>query len=260
MQFTTTGRLWLGLAALSLVSPCVRAESLDVMISGGFNAAYHVLQQRYASASGNTVTTTRGPSMGATPEAIPNRLARGEQADVVILVGYALDSLIAQGLVDPASRTDLADSRIGMVVRAGHPLPDISTVQAFRQVLLGAESIAYSESASGVYVENELLKKLDIEAAVKPRAHMVRKVPVAQLVAEGKYEFGFQQVAEILPVPGVTFVARIPEPVQSVTRFAAGIPTHARHPEAARKLIALLASPQAQDAVVTSGLDSLPHP
>jgi molybdate transport system substrate-binding protein len=242
----------------ALAACAADAEQIDVMNSGGFTAAYKALQPRYEAASGDTLATVWGPSMGKAPEAIPNRLARGESADVVIMVGYALDQLIAEGKVDRASRTELADSRIGLVVRNGHAKPDISTVAALRQTMLQADSIAYSDSASGMYIERELLKKLDIEAAVKPKAHMVQKTPVAAVVAEGRYELGFQQVSEILPVPGATFVARLPEAVQSVTRFAAGIPVGARHPQAARRLLDFLASPQAQDAVTGSGLDPVP--
>ncbi|WP_377703542.1 substrate-binding domain-containing protein [Pseudoduganella sp. UC29_71] len=242
----------------ALAATAAGAEQIDVMNSGGFTAAYKALQPRYEAASGDTLVTAWGPSMGKSPEAIPNRLARGEPADVVIMVGYALDQLIAEGKVERASRTELADSRIGLVVRNGHAKPDISTVAALRQAMLQAESIAYSDSASGVYIQRELLKKLDIEAAVKPKSHMVQKTPVAVLVAEGKYELGFQQVSEILPVQGATFVARLPEPVQSVTRFAAGIPVGARHPQAARRLLDFLASPHSHDAVVGSGLDLVP--
>ncbi|MYM81054.1 solute-binding protein [Duganella sp. FT50W] len=248
---------WLSLACV-LSIPAVHAEPVQVMNSGGFSAAYKALQPEYERSSGDTLSTAWGPSMGESPQSIPNRLARGEPADVVIMVGYALDRLIAQGVVDPASRTDLADSRIGMVVRAGAYAPDISTVDALKQAMLQAESIAYSDSASGVYIERELLKKLDIEAAVKPKAHMVEKTPVGQLVAQGRYALGFQQVSELKPVAGVQLVGRLPEAVQSVTRFAAGVPFAAKHPEAGRKLIKFLASPQALPAVVASGMDPLP--
>jgi molybdate transport system substrate-binding protein len=193
--------------------------------------------------------------MGKAPEAIPNRLQRGEPADVVIMVGYALDELIKQGRVIAGSRVDLADSRIGMAVRSGAVKPDISTVAGLKSALLGAQSIAYSDSASGVYIEHELFKKLGIDEQVKPKAHMIQKTPVAALVAGGQYELGFQQVSEILPVQGVDFVARIPEQVQSITTFAAGIPVGARHPDAARALIRYLASPEARADVIKSGLD-----
>ena len=226
-----------------------------VMNSGGFSAAYKALQPAFEKASGQHLVTAWGPSMGQSPDAIPNRLARGEQADGVILVGYALDALVAKGLVQPGSRVDLADSRIGMVIKAGAPRPDISSVDALRATLLAARSIAYSDSASGVYVERELFRKLGIEDQVKGKATKVQQTPVAQKVAAGDYELGFQQVSEILPVAGIEFVGRIPESVQSVTTFAAGIPVGAPNPQGARALISFLAAPQARDEIVRSGLD-----
>ncbi|MDZ3991945.1 substrate-binding domain-containing protein [Pseudomonas sp. Teo4] len=234
-----------------------QAENLRVMTSGGFTAAYKVLGPTFAQASGNTLDTVLGPSMGKAPEAIPNRLARGEKADVVIMVGYALDELIRQGKVDPASRVELADSRIGLVVRAGAHKPDISTVEGLKKTLLDAKSVAYSDSASGVYIENQLFKRLGIEDQLKPKATMVPKIPVGTVVASGDYQLGFQQVSELLPVPGVSFVAKLPEAVQSVTRFAAGIPVDAQHPTQAKALLQYLASPAVQAQVQATGLDSV---
>ena len=195
--------------------------------------------------------------MGKAPEAIPNRLARGEKADVVIMVGYALDDLIKQGKVDPASRVELADSRIGLVVREGAPKPDISSVDGLKKTLLDAKSVAYSDSASGVYIEEQLFKRLGIEDQLKPKSKMIPKIPVGSVVATGDYQLGFQQVSELLPVPGVSFVAKIPESVQSVTRFAAGIPVGAQHPAQAKALLDYLASTAAQPDVKATGLDSV---
>lgn len=247
--------------ALALAACCSLAQAADltVMTSGGFTAAYKRLGPQYAAKSGDTLTTVLGPSMGKAPQAIPNRLARGEHADVVIMVGYALDELIKQGKVDPASRVELADSRIGMVVKQGAPKPAIATAAQFKQTLLAAKSVAYSDSASGVYVENELYKKLGIQPQMAPKSTMVERLPVAEQVAKGEYQIGLQQVAELLPVPGVTFVGKIPEELQSVTRFAAGIPVGAEHPAEARQLLDYLASPGAQADVRASGLDSVPR-
>jgi molybdate transport system substrate-binding protein len=251
------------LAALSLtalaLTPVAQAEELKVMTSGGFTAAYKQLGPQYAAASGDTLETILGPSMGKAPEAIPNRLARGEHADVVIMVGYALDELIKQGKVDPASRVELADSRIGMVVKQGASKPAINTDAQLKDVLLKARSVAYSDSASGVYIEKELFKKLGIQEQAGPKGKMIERIPVASVVANGDYEVGFQQVAELLPVPGVTFVGKIPEDVQSVTRFAAGIPRNAEHPQQAKALLEYLASPKAQTVVQATGLDSVPR-
>lgn len=231
------------------------AEQIDVMNSGGFSAAYKALRSKFEAASGHTLNTAWGPSMGKSPEAIPNRLARGEAADVVIMVAYALDDLIKQGVVDPASRTELADSRIGMVVRAGAPLPDISTPEKLKQVLLAARSIGYSDSASGVYIERELFARLGVAEQVGHKARMIEKTPVAALVANGDIEIGFQQVSELLPVTSVALAGRLPESLQKVTVFAAGVPVEARHPLEGGALIAYLASAAARDEVRASGLD-----
>lgn len=250
---------------ISLVLSCValsataQAEALNVMTSGGFTAAYERLGPEYAVSSGDTLNTILGPSMGKAPEAIPNRLERGEPADVVIMVGYALDELIKQGKVDPASRVELADSRIGMVVRQGAAKPSIGTDAELKNALINARSVAYSDSASGVYIEKELFKKLGIEQQLAPKSKMIERIPVASVVAKGDYEVGFQQVAELLPIPGVTFVAKIPEDVQSVTRYAAGIPVNAEHPQQAKALLNYMASPKAQATVQSTGLDSVPR-
>jgi molybdate transport system substrate-binding protein len=235
----------------------VQAADLHVMSSGGFTAAYKLLGPKFAESTGNMLDTALGPSMGKSPEAIPNRLQRGEPADVVIMVGYALDDLIKQGKVIPNSRVELADSRIGMVVRDGAPKPDIGSEAALKETLLHARSIAYSDSASGVYIERELFTRLGIEEQVKTRAKMIPKIPVASVVATGDYEVGFQQVSELLPVKGAAYVGKIPESMQSVTRFAAGIPVGAQHPKEAKALLDYLASPAVQAEVRSTGLDSV---
>ncbi|EUC13922.1 hypothetical protein PMI06_007126 [Burkholderia sp. BT03] len=245
------------LVAMSTAAANVQAADLHVMSSGGFTAAYKLLGPRFASATGNTLDTALGPSMGKSPEAIPNRLERGEPADVVIMVGYALDDLIKEGKIVPGSRVELADSRIGMVVREGAAKPDIGSAEALRQTLLHARSIAYSDSASGVYIERELFKRLGIEDQVKPKAKMIPRIPVASVVANGDYEIGFQQVSELLPIKGATYVGKIPESLQSVTRFAAGIPIGAQHPKEAKTLLDYLASPEVQPEVKSTGLDSV---
>ncbi|MBV4540419.1 substrate-binding domain-containing protein [Pseudomonas vlassakiae] len=244
-------------AALLAGCSLAQAAELTVMTSGGFTAAYQQLGPKYAAQSGDTLVTVLGPSMGKAPEAIPNRLARGEHADVVIMVGYALDELIRQGKVDPASRVELADSRIGMVVKQGQPKPQIGTPDQLKQTLLAAKSVAYSDSASGVYIKTQLYKKLGIEDRLVGKSTMVERIPVASQVAQGTYELGFQQVAELLPVPGVTLVGKIPESLQSVTRYAAAIPKGAEHPAEAKKLLQYLASPAAQPDVRATGLDSV---
>jgi molybdate transport system substrate-binding protein len=247
-------------AALVLSQPAsAETETIRVMISGGFSAALRDLAPAYKQQTGHTLEIVAGPSMGTTPQAIPNRLARGEQADVVIMVGYALDDLIKAGTVAADSRVDLARSPIAMAVRAGAPKPDISTVDRFRQALLNARSIAYSDSASGVYIQNEMFPKLGIADAVRTKSKMIPATPVGEVVARGDAEIGFQQLSELRPVPGIDIVGVIPPEVQKITVFAGGVVTNAQHGASARALLAFLASLAAAPSIANSGLEPIPH-
>jgi molybdate transport system substrate-binding protein len=246
---------WLVALTLVLVAAPARADEIRVMVSGGFTAAYKVLVAEWEKATGHTVATVYGASMGETPTSIPNRLARGEPADIVVLARTALDRLADAGKVVAGSQTDLVRSRIGMAVKAGVKKPDISTEARFRQVLLDARSIAYSDSASGVYISTELFKKLGIADQVAGKVTMIPGTPVGEQVAAGAAEIGFQQMSELLPVPGITVVGPIPDSVQLVTTFSAGVATTARAPATARQLIAYLSSTSAHKVIRAAGLD-----
>jgi len=230
------------------------AETINVVSSGGFSESYKVLGPRFEAASGNKLNSMWGPSMGKTVDAVPQRLARGEDVDVVIMVGYALDKLIADGKIIADSRTPLAGAAIGMAVKQGAPVPDISTVDKLRAVLLAAKSIAYSDSASGVYIEGEMLKKLGIQDQVKGKSKMIPAEPVAMGVARGDAEIGFQTISELLPIPGVTVVGPVPDAVQKITWFAAGIVKGSKHEAASRALITYISSPDAAAVMQAKGM------
>jgi molybdate transport system substrate-binding protein len=249
--------LALAVVGLLLVAGGAAAAEVKVMISGGLTASYRALVPQFEHATGNTVVTAFGPSMGTTPQAIPQRIARGEPVDVVIMVGDALGALVAQGKVVAASRVDLVRSPIGIAVRAGAPKPDISSVDALKRALLSAKSIAYSDSASGVYVETELFRRLGIEAEVKGKSRMIPAEPVGQVVARGEAELGFQQVSELMPVAGIELVGKLPPELQKITVFAAGVTTNAAQPAAGAALIAFLASPEAGPTLIKSGLEPI---
>jgi molybdate transport system substrate-binding protein len=238
-----------------LTVTAVRADEIKVVTSGGFTAAYLELVPEYEGATHNKLVTEFGPSMGTTHNAIPIRLDRGEVIDVVIMAAPALDDLIKQGKVRAGSRVDLVQSKIGMAVKAGAPHPDISTVDALKHTLLAAKSIAYSDSASGVYLSTELFPKLGIADQIKHKSKKIEADPVGGVVATGEFEIGFQQISELRPVKGIDIVGELPTGAQRVTVFAAGIPTTATHPEAAKALIQWLASPVAYTAIKKSDLE-----
>ncbi|MBL6458054.1 substrate-binding domain-containing protein [Belnapia sp. T6] len=246
--------LLLAAALLALAAPAAAAE-IHVLTSGGLTAAYRALAPEFEKATGHRLVTAQGASMGSAPDAIPQRLARDEPADVLLLAGGALDRLIAEGKAMPGSRTDIAESRIGMAVRAGAPHPDISTMEGFRRALLAAKSIAYSASASGVYIETEMYRRMGLADELMPKSRKIFSERVGSVVARGEAELGFQQISELLPIQGIDFLGPIPPEVQQVTVFSAGLAAHAREPEAARALIAFLASPTARETLRRTGLD-----
>jgi molybdate transport system substrate-binding protein len=244
-------------ATLALTSVATAAE-VRVMISGGLTAAYNALVPEFERATGNKVLTAFGPSMGTTTNAIPVRLERGEPADVLIMVGYALADLAKQGKVIADSRVDLVKSPIGIAVKSGAPKPDISSADGIKRALLAAKSIAYSDSASGVYVSTEMFAKLGIADEMKDKARKIPATPVGEIVAHGDAEIGFQQISELKPVAGIDIVGPLPDELQKITVFSAGIATVSKEPDAGRALIKFLASPAARATLVKSGLDPIP--
>ena len=247
--------------AAALAASAATAADIKVMISAGFFNVYKELGPAFEKSTGHKLITTRGPSVGDSPEAIPTRLARGEEADVVIMDGVGADLLDARDLIRAGSRTPLAESFIGMVVRAGQPKPDISTVEALRKTLLAAKSIAYSDSSSGTYLSTVGFGKLGVANEIAGKTRKVRGPPsgepVAAVVARGEAEIGFQQVAELIHVPGADFVGTVPAEIQPPTYFVGALPKSSQHPDAAIALLRFLSSAEAAAVITKAGLKPL---
>jgi len=256
-NFIRTAALALACALVTAVA--ARAAEIKVVTSGAFTAPYLELAREYERTTHDKLLTEFGPSMGTTHNAIPVRLERGEVIDVVILAAPALAVLIKQGKVRADSQVDLVESSIGLAVKAGAPRPDISSVDALKRTLLAAKSIAYSDSASGVYLSTELFPKLGIADLIKAKSKKVEAEPVGEVVAKGEIEIGLQQISELRPVKGIDIVGDLPPGAQRITVFSAGIPATAKHPEAAKALIQWLASPAAYPVIKKSGLEPAKH-
>jgi molybdate transport system substrate-binding protein len=246
----------------ALMTTAASAADIHVMTSAGFFRVYSTLGPAFEKATGHKLITTRGPSVGDSPEAIPTRLARGETADVLIMDEVGAGPLEAKGLVRKGSIVKLGASRIGMVVKAGAPKPDISTVEAMRATLLAAKSIGVSDSSSGTYLSTVLFGKLGVADQVRAKTRKVRGPPsgepVAAVVARGEVEIGFQQVAVLIHVPGVSFVGTVPAAVQPPSFFVGAIPSSSKQPEAALALIRFLSSKDASPVITEAGLTPMP--
>lgn len=246
-------RIFLLAIAPALVAVAT-ADEIHVASSGGFAAAYRALAPGFEARTGHTLVAVWGPSMGETAGAIPKRLERGEPIDVVIMVGDALDTLIRQGRVEAAGHRLLANSKIGVAVKAGAVKPDVSTVDGLKQALLNAKSIAYSDSASGEYLSRVLFPRLGVAEQIKGKSRMIPAEPVAQVVARGDADLGFQQVSELLPVAGIDFVGELPDEAQQLTPFSAGVVTGTQSHAAAMALLDYLGSAEASPLIRKTGL------
>jgi molybdate transport system substrate-binding protein len=228
-------------------------QMIRIVTSGGFAAAGSVLAERFARETGETIDSQRGPSIGDAPNAVPQRLARGEDIDVVIMAGPALVRMIETGYV--TERVDLARSGIGVAVRAGAAVPDIATPEALRAALLAAASIGLSVSVSGAHVRDTVFSTLGIAEQMRERTRVVLGEPVAAAVARGEIAIGFQQVSELMPVAGITLVGPLPPAVQQITVFAAGLVARSTRQDSARGLMRFLASREAAATIVASGME-----
>ena len=243
---------------LFTLSQLIFAEELSVVSSGGFAQAFVQLSVPFSKSYPDIkIELQRGPSMGETANAIPKRLARGEMVDVVIMADDMLDQLMTEGKLLPGSKVVLARSLIAAAVKAGAPKPDISSKEALVKTLLAAKSIAYSDSASGEYLSNELFPRLGVSEQLKLKAKKIHAIPVGEVVASGQAEIGFQQYSELLPVQGIEILGKLSSDVQKETFFSAAIVSNSKHVESAKALLKFLSSAQAQTIVKQTGLDSV---
>ena len=198
--------------------------------------------------------------MGSAPDSIPSRLSRGERFDILILASPALDAFIKSGQVEAGTKVDLVASVIGAAVRKGASKPDISTVEALKKTLLASKSVAYSASASGTYLSTVLFMQLGIAEQMQLTAKKIYSERVGTVVARGEADLGFQQLSELIPIGGIEFIGELPGEVQQTVLFSAGITSNRNNLNAARDLIAFLASKQAVPMITQAGLKPVLSP
>jgi molybdate transport system substrate-binding protein len=208
------------------------------------------LVEEYERLSGQQVVVE---SVGGVEAA--RRIQDGEPFDFVVLAADAIDRLAVAGRVDPRSRVDLARSGVAIAVAAGAPRPDIGTETAVRDAILAARSIGYSTGPSGAHL-TRLFERWGIAQTIAPRIVQAPPgVPVGTLVARGDVELGFQQLSELMHLPGIDVIGSLPPEVQVVTVFPAAICTASARHEAAKALLSFLASPQADSAKHAYGME-----
>jgi len=235
------------------MSQSAEAATIKIVSGGAFKQVLGALAAQYQKETGNTLDITY-QTVGQHLD-----LIRGDKEtfDVAILTPQAIDDLAKEGKIVPGSRADLAKTGVGVVVKAGAPLPDISTVAAFKQTLLAAKSVAFIDpkagGSSGIYVER-LLAQLGIADQINAKAVLVHGGAVADHVADGEAEIGIHQISEILPVAGTTLVGPLPPEIQNFTVYAAGVGTAARDGAAAQAVVTFLSGPHALPLIEAKGM------
>jgi molybdate transport system substrate-binding protein len=183
------------------------------------------------------------------------RVRGGEVFDVVVLAANVIDDLIAEGRID-GGRVDVATSPVAIAVRAGTPTPDIGSADAVKRAVLAAGRVGYSTGPSGTYL-SRLFSQWGIADAVKDRITVAPPgVPVASLVARGEIDLGFQQLSELTGVDGIDVIGMLPPEIQSLTTFSGGVARTSTQPDAARRLLEFMASPEVAEVKREHGMDA----
>jgi molybdate transport system substrate-binding protein len=229
------------------------AAEIHLLTTGAFKQVVLALVPDFEKQSGHKVVVTNDTAGG-----VKARVQKGETIDVAVATPAILGELAAEGKIQKGSAVKLANVGVGVAVKEGAPKPDIGTVDAFKQALLNAKSVAYidpkSGGSSGIYVD-KLLEKLGIADQVRAKAKLKQGGYVADYIVDGTAELGIHQISEIVPVKGVTLVGPLPKEIQNVTTYAAGIVATSSNKNAAAALIKALSGPAAAQVLRSKGMD-----
>jgi molybdate transport system substrate-binding protein len=236
-----------------------RQAQLHVLMSGGFAGAYERLLPEFMRTSGIEVATGSGASQGTGPQTIAAQLARGVPADVVILSREGLAELIAANRIAAGTDVDLARVPLGVAVRAGVAKPDIGTVEAFKQAVVKAQTVAVPGSTSGIWLMVDLFPRLGIVEKVRVKT-APRGTDATRMVAAGEVDLAVMPVSEIMTAAGVDFAGALAAEIQFVQVFSAAVVSGSGATENAKRLIAFLASAHAAEAIRNSGMEALAGP
>jgi molybdate transport system substrate-binding protein len=231
-------------------------SDIKVLSSTAMKTSMDVLMPQFEQASGHKVSFSYGPS-----PRIAKQVADGEANDVAIVTNEAVDDLIKQGRIVPGTRADIAHSAIALAVQQGAPKPDISTPEKFKQTMLAAQSLGMSNPVGGGVSGGILIgifEQLGIAEQMKPKLTFGAGGPaglIGYLLVRKEVEVGIQQMPELMAVPGIDIIGKLPFGMRTVSVFSAGLSTAARDAAAARALIAFLTTPQAKAAIRSMGME-----
>jgi len=242
--------------AIAMAGTTAKAAEIKVLTAGAYKAVLVALVPEFEKSTGHKVVLDND-----TAGALQKRISGGEAFDLAVITPRVVGDLAKDGKVATGSQTNLARVGIGVVVKEGAPVPNIATVDAFKQAVLEAKSVAYIDPASGgssgIYLD-QLFQKMGIADQVKPKAKLKQGGYVAELIVNGEAELGIHQISEIVPVKGAHLVGPLPAEIQNYTTYAGGISAAAKEPEAAKALLSLLTSETAVAVLKSRGMEAAP--
>ena len=245
------------LFALALGAPLLAASAqaaeLTVFATGSMADPLKEVGEDFTHRSGHTLKFVLG-----TTGAVMNRLKAGEKGDVIVISVEAADALQKDGKFLPGTRTDVANSLFGATVKAGAPLPDISTPEAFKKAVLAARTISYPDpiaaAASGGYLES-LFRRLGIVDEARKKAQLKPMgVAVGEAVAKGEAELGLSFASEFVANKNLK-VAIFPDAIQKPSLYTGGVFSDSKNADAAKAFLAFVTSPPAQVKLKAAGVD-----
>jgi molybdate transport system substrate-binding protein len=240
-----------GALAALVIWFAVPAQGAEITVLAGMGVISGVsdLAPAYEKLTGHTVTVKF--EQAAALNAMVNS---GAQADIAALQPEQVDNFIKQGKMVAGTKTNFAQAGVGIAVKTGAPRPDISTAEAFKNAMINAKSIGYSQGGSGL-IAAQVMEKLGIADQLKPKTKFINGLPVAEVVAKGEVEIGLQQINVIIPVEGADYIGPLPKELQDTVRFSGGVLTVSRQKELARAFLNFIASADAGPLLRRSAME-----
>ena len=244
---------------LLTVACAASAAEIRVLTPGGAAPAVKPLAEQYSRQSGAAVAVTSGP-----PSAVRQKILAGEPFDVVVQATPAMAETAQSGALAPGSRIALARGGIGVVVRAGGPVPDISTVEGFKRALLAAPRVVYGDpaqaNASGELIVRILAAAGILDAVAPKVVRFTEIVPGNEMVARGEADIGLFNLTAIPYSVGVQLAGPVPSPLQLYTSYEGAVMAKAAAPEGALAFLKFMASDGARQAWMMAGFETVPAP
>jgi molybdate transport system substrate-binding protein len=243
------------LGVIGMMGQFAAAAEIKVLTTGAFKQVVVALVPEFEKATGHKVIVDNG-----TVGQLTQRVEGGEAFDVLVLSPRGIEDFIKKGKIVAGTKANLAKVGVGVMVKAGAPKPNIDSVEAFKQALLKAKSVAYIDPASGgssgIYVSG-LLDKLGIAEQIKPKAKLKKGGHVSDLIESGEAELGIHQMSEIVSQKGVTLVGPLPAAIQNYTTYVVGLGSAASNADAAKAFIKVLTGPSAASVLKSTGMEGV---